>query len=85
MLKIVLTGGGTAGHIIPNVSLLPYLKEKFDKIYYIGSDTGLEKDIITKEGVEFYSTPSVKFKRGLKFDNIFGKHLDFALITTRFL
>ncbi|MBO5927289.1 MAG: UDP-N-acetylglucosamine--N-acetylmuramyl-(pentapeptide) pyrophosphoryl-undecaprenol N-acetylglucosamine transferase [Clostridia bacterium] len=78
MLKIVLTGGGTAGHIIPNVSLLPYLKEKFDKIYYIGSDTGLEKDIITKEGVEFYSTPSVKFKRGLKFDNIF---IPFKLIS----
>ena len=37
MKKIVLTGGGTAGHVTPNLALLPYLKEKGYTINYIGS------------------------------------------------
>ena len=37
-MKAVLTGGGTAGHVTPNLALLPELKKRFDKIYYIGSE-----------------------------------------------
>lgn len=43
MSTIVLTGGGTAGHIMPNVALIPELKKHFDKIVYIGSKNGMEK------------------------------------------
>ncbi|MBQ5359999.1 MAG: glycosyltransferase, partial [Lachnospiraceae bacterium] len=44
--KIVLTGGGTAGHVTPNIALLPYLKEAGYDIYYIGSKSGIEKQLI---------------------------------------
>ena len=37
MKKIVLTGGGTAGHVTPNIALLPYLKEAGFEVSYIGS------------------------------------------------
>ncbi len=70
MLKIVLTGGGTAGHVIPNVSLLPYLKDKFNKVYYIGSEKGLEKEIISNTDVKFYSVPVVKLERKLTAKNL---------------
>ena len=43
MKKIVLTGGGTAGHVTPNIALLPSLKEHGYEISYIGSYTGMEK------------------------------------------
>lgn len=41
--KIVLTGGGTAGHVTPNIALLPSLKEAGYEVFYIGSYTGIEK------------------------------------------
>ena len=37
MKKIVLTGGGTAGHVTPNIALLPSLKEAGYEVFYIGS------------------------------------------------
>ena len=43
MKKIVLTGGGTAGHVNPNIALIPFLKEKGYHISYIGSKDGIEK------------------------------------------
>ena len=48
MKKIVLTGGGTAGHVTPNIALLPKLKENGFEISYIGSYTGMEKFLISK-------------------------------------
>ena len=44
MKKIILTGGGTAGHVTPNIALLPRLKELGYDISYIGSYAGMEKD-----------------------------------------
>ena len=41
MKKIVLTGGGTAGHVTPNLALIPYLKERGYDIHYIGSYQGI--------------------------------------------
>ena len=38
---IVLTGGGTAGHVCPNINLAKELKKYFDKIVYIGTETGI--------------------------------------------
>ena len=43
--KIVLTGGGTAGHVSPNLALLPYLQEAGYEVTYIGSKTGIERRI----------------------------------------
>lgn len=70
MLSIVLTGGGTAGHVIPCLNLLPDLKEKFDKIYYIGSHDGIESELVKKAGVDFYPITCVKLKRKLTAENL---------------
>ena len=45
--KIVLTGGGTAGHVTPNIALIPHLRESGFEISYIGSYEGIEKRLIT--------------------------------------
>ena len=44
MKKIVLTGGGTAGHVTPNIALLPYLRDAGFEVSYIGSYNGIEKE-----------------------------------------
>ena len=44
MKRIILTGGGTAGHVTPNIALIPELKKRGFEIHYIGSKTGIEKE-----------------------------------------
>ena len=63
MKKIILTGGGTAGHVTPNIALLPKLKEAGFEILYIGSINGIEKELITKEGIEYRAISSGKLRR----------------------
>lgn len=63
MKKIVLTGGGTAGHVTPNIALIPALKENGYDISYIGSYDGIEKSLITKEGIPYYGISSGKLRR----------------------
>lgn len=62
MKTIVLTGGGTAGHVIPNMALLPGLKKHFENIYYIGTN-GIEKEIATSYGLPFFEITAVKLRR----------------------
>ena len=47
-ISIVFTGGGTAGHVTPNLALIPVLRSKFSEldVHYIGSEDGIEKEII---------------------------------------
>lgn len=63
MKKIVLTGGGTAGHVTPNLALLPHLKEKGCTINYIGSYEGIEKGLIETAGIPYYGISSGKLRR----------------------
>jgi len=68
MKKIVLTGGGTAGHIYPALALLPYLKDY--EVHYIGSN-GMEKEILSKyKNITFHEIPSVKLVRKLTWKNL---------------
>ena len=60
MKKIVLTGGGTAGHVTPNIALLPSLKEAGYEVFYIGSYTGIEKTLIEDLGIPYYGISSGK-------------------------
>ena len=53
MATIVFTGGGTAGHYAPNYALIPLVSKDFDKIYYIGSKTGPEKEAARRNGVKY--------------------------------
>lgn len=70
MATIILTGGGTAGHVMPHLALLPYLKKDFDKIYYIGSINGIEKHIIKRAGIPYYAVPCAKLRRKFTFQNL---------------
>lgn len=71
MKKIVLTGGGTAGHIMPHIALLPYLTPHFE-IYYLGSKSGMENELMKKfPNVKFVDINSVKFIRKFTLKNLF--------------
>lgn len=63
MKKIILTGGGTAGHVTPNLALLPFLKEKGYDIRYIGSYQGIEKKLIEGAGIPYEGISSGKLRR----------------------
>ena len=69
MATIILTGGGTAGHVTPHLAILPYVKNDFDKIYYIGSKNGIERDIIEKENIPYYPVSCAKLNRSLDAKN----------------
>lgn len=68
--KIVLTGGGTAGHVTPNIALLPRLKELGYEISYIGSYEGIEKKLITDFDIPYYGIATGKFRRYLDIKNL---------------
>lgn len=63
MKHIVLTGGGTAGHVTPNIAMIPRLKELGYKISYIGSYEGIEKKLIEELGIPYYGISSGKLRR----------------------
>lgn len=63
MKKIILTGGGTAGHVTPNLALCPELKKNGFEINYIGSYNGMEKDLVEKSGIPYYGISSGKLRR----------------------
>lgn len=69
MKTIILTGGGTAGHCTPHFALLEKLRTHFDNVYYIGSETGIERELATKKGLPYYSIPTVKLQRSLTLKN----------------
>ncbi|MBP5307665.1 MAG: UDP-N-acetylglucosamine--N-acetylmuramyl-(pentapeptide) pyrophosphoryl-undecaprenol N-acetylglucosamine transferase [Clostridia bacterium] len=70
MRNLVLTGGGTAGHCTPCLSLLPLLEKRFDNVYYIGSENGIEREMVKNAGVEYFSVPAIKLKRSLSLSNL---------------
>ena len=63
MKKIVLTGGGTAGHVTPNIALIPRLEKLGYEISYIGSYEGIEKKLISDYGIPYYGVSTGKFRR----------------------
>lgn len=63
MKRILLTGGGTAGHVTPNIALLPRLRELGYDISYMGSYNGIEKKLITEFQVPYYGIASGKLRR----------------------
>ncbi len=68
--RIVFTGGGTAGHVTPNIALIePLLKEGWD-VHYIGSENGMEKDLIEGiDGVTFHGVSAGKLRRYFSWKN----------------
>lgn len=70
-MKIVMTGGGTAGHVTPNLALIPLLKERGWQIAYIGGGDGIERGLIEAvEGVPFFGISTGKLRRYFDLKNL---------------
>ena len=69
MKRIILTGGGTAGHVTPNIALIPKLRELGFDIHYIGSYNGIEKDLIEPFGIPYHGISSGKLRRYFSLQN----------------
>ncbi|CAM4042442.1 undecaprenyldiphospho-muramoylpentapeptide beta-N-acetylglucosaminyltransferase [Lederbergia lenta] len=71
-MKIIVSGGGTGGHIYPALALIRTIKEEYPEteFLYIGTEKGLEADIIRRENIPFATINITGFKRSLSFENI---------------
>ena len=63
MKRIVLTGGGTAGHVTPHLAILPHLLEEGYDVHYIGTEDGIEHKMMALDGVTYHSVKSGKLRR----------------------
>ena len=69
MKKIILTGGGTAGHVTPNIALIPSLKNLGFQIKYIGSEGGMEQKLVEEAGLDYVGIASGKLRRYFSWKN----------------
>jgi len=71
MSKIAFTGGGTVGHVSVNLSLIPTALEKGHQVFYIGSKSGIEREMIESQisNIKYYPISSGKLRRYLSFEN----------------
>ena len=68
--RIVLTGGGTAGHVTPHLSLIPRLREMGYEIHYIGTENGIEHQMIAKfPDITYHAVKSGKLRRYFSLQN----------------
>ncbi len=67
---VVLTGGGTAGHVMPNLAILPKLKAMGFSVEYIGTQDGMEKEIIGATGIPYHVISAGKLRRYLSIKNL---------------
>ena len=70
MKKILLTGGGTAGHVTPNIALVPVLREHGFTVDYIGTRKGIEFELVNREGIRFHSVCAGKLRRYFDLKNL---------------
>jgi UDP-N-acetylglucosamine--N-acetylmuramyl-(pentapeptide) pyrophosphoryl-undecaprenol N-acetylglucosamine transferase len=71
MKKIILTGGGSAGHVTPNLALISKLNEEKNwEIHYIGSKNGIERELINKTKIPYHPISSGKLRRYIDLENI---------------
>ena len=71
-MKIVFTGGGTGGHVIPNLVIIEKIRQLAGhaQLFYIGSKNGIERKLAKKAGVKFYGIQTGKLRRYLDFQNV---------------
>lgn len=69
-MRIILTGGGTAGHITPNIALIPELKRAGFEVHYIGTKEGMERQLIEPLGIPYHAVHAGKLRRYLDPKNI---------------
>ena len=80
-MNIIVSGGGTGGHIYPAITLIRTLQQRVPdaKFLYVGTKRGLESDIIPKEGLPFETIDLQGFERHFTFDNV--RKVGFSKVT----
>lgn len=70
-MKVLVSGGGTGGHIYPAISIVNYMKEKYPdaEFLYIGTEKGLESRLVPEQGIPFETISIQGFKRSISLDN----------------
>ncbi|MFX4307234.1 undecaprenyldiphospho-muramoylpentapeptide beta-N-acetylglucosaminyltransferase, partial [Exiguobacterium sp. A1_3_1] len=70
-MKIVVSGGGTGGHIYPALAMIRELEQRMPcEVLYIGTENGLEADIVRRAGIPFESIEISGIRRSLSFENV---------------
>lgn len=69
--RIIMTGGGTAGHVTPNIALIEVLQREGWQIDYVGSADGVEKTMITAINIPYHAVSSGKLRRYFSWRNFF--------------
>ncbi len=67
--NIVFTGGGTAGHVTPNLALIKRMQQELWQCFYIGSNSGIEKELTKAKNIKFYGIASGKLRRYFSWQN----------------
>lgn len=70
MKRIIFTGGGSSGHVTPNIALFPKLVELGYEIHYVGTKDGIERELIEKEGITYHPIKAGKLRRYIDLKNI---------------
>lgn len=70
MKRILMTGGGTAGHVTPNIAMISKLKKMGYEIHYAGTVDGIEKGLIEGEGIPYHAVSAGKLRRYIDLKNI---------------
>ena len=70
MIRAVVTGGGSAGHVVPTLPIIEALHARNWNITYIGSDSGLEERLVAPLGVRYFGVRPGKLRRYWSFDNL---------------
>ncbi len=72
MLKVILSGGGTAGHVNPALAIAEIIREQYRDVrfLYVGTPGGIEKDLVEKAGIEFAPMNVAGFQRKPSFKNL---------------
>ncbi|WP_100404563.1 undecaprenyldiphospho-muramoylpentapeptide beta-N-acetylglucosaminyltransferase [Bacillus solitudinis] len=71
-MRVVVSGGGTGGHIYPALSLIKEIQKQQpeSKILYIGTEKGLENDLVQREGIPFKTIHITGFRRKISLENV---------------
>jgi len=67
---LLLTGGGTAGHVTPNLALLPALRARGFAVEYVGSHAGIERRLVVEAGLPYHAVQTGKLRRYASFENL---------------
>jgi len=68
--RILFTGGGTAGHVTPNLALMAALASEGHEIHYAGSRDGIERRLVASRGIPYHVLPTGKLRRYLSVENV---------------